>query len=373
MAKPSVWSEGGKWRARVYLGVSPLTGRPRRPKTTLRATDEQGALKEADEWARGLTGESLHGMLMAFALDVQAQGAPRTHEPKANTAHAYMGMARRLAEDMPDKPAGEVTALDVTRVSQRLLSRGLSRSTVNSYCQFLSSAFGWAMEMGICEQNPARAASHPTQPAPDASGKSYTLGQARALAVALAAIDDDAEAAPEMREGAFVALMMLETGMRVGEALAVRCDDVRMAVPDIRVCGTVVSRGGLRRQETTKRGSGRTVAISQALAGRVSRHAAGKRGHEAVAGASGLLRPSWVSKALKSACTSAGVPYKPPHSLRATHATLLLSSGKGDMKAVSARLGHSTVSTTLEYYQSVLPGADRALADAFGGIVGEEG
>ena len=41
----------------------------------------------------------------------------------------------------------------------------------------------------------------------------------------------------------------------------------------------------------------------------------------------------------------------------------LLSKGKS-IKAVSRRLGHSNISTTLEVYAHVLPGDDLALADA---------
>ncbi len=372
MPAPRVWHERGKWRARAYLGRSPVTGELRRPQVTLAAADEEAARAEADEWARGLTGESLHGMLLAFARDVQASGSRRTHVPKANTAHAYLGYARRVCEAMADRPATKVTAMELTALYHGLLKRGLSASTVNSYHQFLSAAFGWAVDMGICDSNPARSASHPKQPRPDASGKAYTDLEARALACALMAMDDASDGGP-VSEGAFAALLMLETGMRVGEACAVRCCDVRPSVPDVRVCGTVVSRGGLRRQDTTKRGGGRTVAISQALCGRVCRHMEGKDAHETVAGASGLLRPSYVSQALRTASAAAGVPYKTPHSLRATHATVLIASGKADMKSVSARLGHGSVATTLEYYQSVLPGADRAIADAFGRIVGDEG
>ncbi len=370
MAEPRIWYEKGKWRAEIYLGKSPLTGRQRRPRTTLGACDEEGARSEARAWASGLTGESFHGMLDNFARDVEASGAPRTHQPKANTAHSYAGMARRVCDAMADRPVKSVTPLDLTCLYMGLRKRGLSNSTVNGYHQFLCSAFGWAMRMGICDANPARDASHPRQPAPDASGKSYTAAQAQALRSALEAMDDDADLPEWVRQAAFAALLMLECGMRVGEALAVRACDVRPAVPDIRVAGTVTSRGALKRQDTTKRGGGRVVAISGRFLDRVCRHMEGRREEETITGVNGLLRPLYVSQALKEACSRAEIPYKTPHSLRATHATLLIASGKGDMKSVSSRLGHSSVSTTLEYYQGVLPGADRALADAFDLLAG---
>lgn len=373
MAAPRVWLEGGKWRARAYLGTDPATGRRRRPQVTLTAATEGEARAEADEWARGLTGESLHGMLRAFARDVEVSGAPRSRDPKANTAHAYASKARVLSETMPDKPAGEVTSADVRDLSHELLGQGLSRATVNSYCQFLSSAFGWAIEMGICDSNPVHGSNHPTQPRPDASEKSFTEGEARRIAAWCMERDSDEEAAALDREAAFCVLLMLFTGMRVGEALAVRCQDVSVGMGEVRVRGTLVERGGLSRQDTTKRGGGRTLAVGDHLMRLIAAHMRDKQPWMAVVGNGGLMRPGLVSRALRECCQACGIRYRPPHALRATHASLLIGSGRGDMKAVSERLGHANVGTTLEYYQSVLPGADRALADGFAVIIGGEG
>jgi integrase len=50
------------------------------------------------------------------------------------------------------------------------------------------------------------------------------------------------------------------------------------------------------------------------------------------------------------------------HDLRHTHASILLAHGES-IKAVSQRLGHSTVELTLRVYYHLLPGADDALAD----------
>ena len=56
-----------------------------------------------------------------------------------------------------------------------------------------------------------------------------------------------------------------------------------------------------------------------------------------------------------------GLPAIPFHGLRHTHATLLLASGTpvGD---VSARLGHSSATMTLDIYGHVLPDAGRGIA-----------
>lgn len=55
------------------------------------------------------------------------------------------------------------------------------------------------------------------------------------------------------------------------------------------------------------------------------------------------------------------------HDTRYTQASLMLEAGE-DMVAVSRRLGHSKVSTTLDIYSHLLPGRDRAAADKIGDI-----
>jgi len=52
------------------------------------------------------------------------------------------------------------------------------------------------------------------------------------------------------------------------------------------------------------------------------------------------------------------------HSLRHSHATLLLAAGEHP-KVVQERLGHSTVSLTLQVYSHTLPTMGRRAADRF--------
>jgi integrase len=58
------------------------------------------------------------------------------------------------------------------------------------------------------------------------------------------------------------------------------------------------------------------------------------------------------------------------HDLRHSHASLLLAAGV-PVKVVSERLGHSTVTITLEIYQHVMPGMQAEAAAKFAAIVGD--
>ncbi len=60
------------------------------------------------------------------------------------------------------------------------------------------------------------------------------------------------------------------------------------------------------------------------------------------------------------------------HDLRHTHASILLARGES-IKAISRRLGHSSIKLTLEVYCHLLPDADDQLADSFEGVVSGSG
>jgi integrase len=59
------------------------------------------------------------------------------------------------------------------------------------------------------------------------------------------------------------------------------------------------------------------------------------------------------------------------HDLRHAHATQLLGAGVHP-KAVSERLGHSTVAFTMDVYSAVIPSMGRAAADTADQLFGEE-
>jgi integrase len=65
----------------------------------------------------------------------------------------------------------------------------------------------------------------------------------------------------------------------------------------------------------------------------------------------------------------AGLPVRKFHTLRHTHASILLSRGRS-IKAVSERLGHSSPELTLRIYAHLMPGdgkeTARVLDQAFG-------
>lgn len=73
-------------------------------------------------------------------------------------------------------------------------------------------------------------------------------------------------------------------------------------------------------------------------------------------------RPEHVTRMFNKRGKEAGLPKIRFHDLRHTYATAALGAGEHPMK-VSKRLGHSSISVTLDIYSHVTPEMDRQVAE----------
>jgi integrase len=159
--------------------------------------------------------------------------------------------------------------------------------------------------------------------------------------------------------------LMATTGVRVGEALGLRWEDLDLDARTLRVNRTVY-RGQTCLPKTDS--SRRTVKLSRVAAEALSQHPQQcewvfptSRG--TTINVNNLRYRSW-KQLLERAHLPSGTRI---HDLRHSAATLLLSKGV-PIKVVSEMLGHSDVSITLSIYAHVLPdmqdGAAEAMDDA---------
>jgi integrase len=66
------------------------------------------------------------------------------------------------------------------------------------------------------------------------------------------------------------------------------------------------------------------------------------------------LHPDWFTEQFEAHMHAAGLPPIRLHDLRHTHATLALAAGV-HLKVVQERLGHSSISVTLDTYSHAIP------------------
>lgn len=174
-------------------------------------------------------------------------------------------------------------------------------------------------------------------------------------------------------------MLIASTGLRKGEALALRWDRVDLEAGVLRVAATI-SRvtGRLIISEPKTARSRRTVPLSPAIVALLRKHKAGQAAERLKAanrwgGDSGLVfttefgapvDPRNLLRVLEVAAQSAGVEGIGVHTLRHSAAVAWLESGIR-IKAVSDLLGHSSIAITGDVYGHTSDDTARRHREAF--------
>jgi integrase len=176
----------------------------------------------------------------------------------------------------------------------------------------------------------------------------------------------------------------LSLGLRKGEVLGLRWDDVDFAARMLRVTGAVQRQGGkLARTAPKSESSIRTLAVPDVLLTLLRAHQQRQNEERAVLGARwkdhGLVFPSEVgtpieprnlTRHFKTVLRKAGLPLTTRfHDLRHSCATLLIAQGVHP-RVVMEILGHSQIAITMNIYGHVLADTHREATDRVAGLFG---
>jgi integrase len=301
---------------------------------------------------------------------------------RRSTAENYETMFNAyVAPTLGSTRLQRVTGGDIQALYTRLLTEPrrerrppLSLSSVAHLHRLLASAFKAARRAKLIKVNPMEEINPPR--AVRAVPKALDEAGVRTL---LDALKGDWRAP--------IVVAALVTGLRRGELLGLRWKDAELDASRLHVRGQLVEyKDGTLEWATPKTAKGlRAIAIGGELVAmlRRMRIEAGER--RMLAGLGGGLddayvftrdgvnpiRPDGFTKGFGELCDKIGLPQFTFHGTRHTHATELLRKvGKVGAKAVSQRLGHADITTTLGIYQRVFEDDDRELADLASGILG---
>lgn len=170
--------------------------------------------------------------------------------------------------------------------------------------------------------------------------------------------------------------LLLYTGMRSGEALGLRWQDIDFEHHLITVNHTLSDVGGKHFLTTPKtKSSKRIIAISETLVQLLKEHQKHQAELQAIIG-SEFAHPEMVftsdrgnykdrsclNTSFRRFLKGTEFDFLTLHCLRHCNATLLLNSGI-DIKIVSDHLGHSTIGTTANIYADVLEASKRRTAE----------
>jgi len=244
-----------------------------------------------------------------------------------------------------------------------LRSKGLSSSTVRQIYTVLRAILDTAVRDDLLARNPAAALTRPKVEKREAA---YLVpDQIRTLLVA----------AEGSRYAALFGLLV-NTGLRRGEALALHWTDIDLEERILRVRGTLSRVDGNLVVTTTKtERSRRSVPLSSAAVEILRGVRARQRAERLHAGSQWVQTPYAFTtelgepcdprnalRALKAASAKAGLPGIGLHTLRHSAASVMLSAGV-PLKVVSDLLGHSGISVTADVYGHVSPDVSREALD----------
>jgi integrase len=163
-------------------------------------------------------------------------------------------------------------------------------------------------------------------------------------------------------------LLALATGVRRGELLALRWNNVNFEDKTITIKENMVElKGGIHFETPKTEASFRNISVDDIIMDELARF---KTDREFVFETSihTPVTPSNLSRGFRSLTKMIGLENIRFHDLRHAHATQLLANGV-NIKQVSSRLGHQDIRITLQIYAHALPAQDREAASIMGSIL----
>lgn len=283
-------------------------------------------------------------------------------------ATTYVGyesaIKRHLVPELGGFELAKLQPMHLQRFYSRKLAEGLAPRTVRYLHVIIHEALKYAVKWGLVGRNVADA----VEPPKVRRKEMRALTPAEAARLLAVAKDDRLYA---------LYLLAVTTGMRQGELLGLRWQDLDLerATLSVRQALHRVSGKPVFEGPKTER-SRRSIALPASVVAALRRHRTQQAREKLMLGQDyddhGLVfcqpngRPfdakNLVQWRFKPLLRKAGLPDTRFHDLRHTCATLMLAEGVHP-KIVSERLGHSTVTLTLDTYSHVLPDMQREAAE----------
>ncbi len=354
-SKP-VLRKDGRWAVSVrYIDPDGLSKR-----STVYGKSAREAREKAEEVRRRVKRKQPpkdSRVLLATFVEEWIASTLAVSDRKASTKSMYATLARKhvAGSDLGRDALDRLTPRKVEAWVADLRRKGLSESTVRSTYTVLRAILDTAVRDRAIADNPAAVVRRPK----------VTMKEAMFLTV------DQVETVLDAADGSRYAplfRLLVNTGLRRGEGLALRWSDVDLTNRTIRVRGTLAREDGELVVTDTKTAKSRrslylTDESVEVLRGlrerqREERDAAGstwtETGFVFTTEFGAPCDPRNALRAFRVAADRAGVSGAGLHTLRHSAASVLLASGV-PLKVVSEILGHSSTAITGDVYGHVSP------------------
>jgi len=277
-----------------------------------------------------------------------------------HSAGRYAGALGHVRRHLGNAQLQKLRPADIAALYAALSRAGLAARTIRLIHVVLHRALGQAKTWGVIRDNPADNAKAPK--APDRETEMLQPDQARELL-------DRLRGQPLY----LLASLALATGMRRNEMLALRWQDVDLDAGRLTIERSLeqTRTHGIRIKSPKTRKGRRSIMLPQATVSALRGHWRAQQEQRLELGIGkapadspvlatfdgGPQSPTAVTKRWTYAMEALGMPGVTLHSLRHTHASMLIASGV-DILTISRRLGHSSPTITLNTYGHLVVGGD---------------
>ena len=347
----------GKWIGQLTIGTDPDTGKPKRRSLYGKTrTEVKEKMREAmAELNKGIDLQKQSQHTFGDWIITWMDEYKRIELRLSTWENYYRSVRNHIYPALGHIPLKDIKTDDIQRLYNKMTKEGKSPATVRRNHQIVSSCLSQAVENRILAWNPATAVKLPK------------LDSKEVRAMTPEEMDSFLSVLGEDRWGVAF-LCLLGNGLREGELLAIRWQDIDLEEGILRVSQALsrTKERGLIFEEPKTEKSKRTIPLPDAITDAICHHKAQQLQVKLLAGS------EYVNNDLVF-CTDKGTPIYPRnftrkfytlkkkagipddinlHALRHTFATRMLEEGE-NLKTVQELLGHADISTTANTYSHV--------------------
>ena len=357
----------GKSSWRIKFDVEPAGGRRQIRYVTIKGTRKDAEAELARQITAVSAGTFVDPSKMTVAEWLLKWTASQPLSPRSE--ETYSTIVRRLSAAIGELSLQKLRPIHLR--DMRLLKRNgspVSVSTARQVRRVLKAALQSAVDIELISRNVAAVGKPPTAE----EGEVVILGPSE-ITAALEAL--------RQTELYSIVSLALATGMRRGELLAVRWQDVDLNAGTVKVERSLeqTKKHGYRFKSPKTRHGRRTISVPQTTIDVLREH---RREQLELRMALGMGKPDTDALVF---CKFDGAPLNADHvsvqwhrsvggkwkfhALRHTHASALIAAGV-DIVTISRRLGHSSPAITLRVYSHLFADTDTTAADAIDKVLG---
>ncbi len=286
---------------------------------------------------------------------------------RRSTYYHYQRLLRHTLPRLGGVPLRTLSPLHVQALQRSLEAAGASARLRQMIHGLLHVAFKDGVRMGLIARNPVDAVDRPRAPRREVRA----LDPAEVRKLLDAARGDPLEA---------LYVLAVASGLRLGELLGLRWGDLDLDAGAVQVRRTLIEdthNAALTLEEPKTARSRRRVDLPAfaVAALRAHRDRLGAVPHPQLlmftdTKGGPLRRSNLHRRSYKPLLRRAKLPDLPFHSLRHSAASLMLAAGVNP-KVVQERLGHATITLTLDTYSHVIPSLGREAADRLDALLAQ--